>query len=227
MCPLKKRKVRQSNEPWLTNGILEAIYDKDQAWKRAKRSGNTDDVIRAKRLQNEVKDTIRRAKKDFIQEELVRDETSAKRFWEKINHTLPNKNNGNTIRLVDDPNKRVIEDNQLPDYINTFFTGIGPKLASNFNERWVADLPAYVSERLGTLHIELQDIEKVVSDINVCKASSIPFVSTRVLKDAFMVINSQLSYMYNLSFSSGIFPHEWKIANVIPLQKGGGGTLLM
>ena len=33
MCPLKLRKVRQSNEPWLTNGILEAIYDKDQAWK--------------------------------------------------------------------------------------------------------------------------------------------------------------------------------------------------
>ena len=137
---------------------------------------------------------------------------------------MPNKNNGNTIRLVDDPNKRVIEDNELPDYINTFFTGIGPKLASDFNERWVADLPAYVGERLGTLYIELQDIEKVVSDINVCKASSIPFVSARVLKDAFMVITSQLSYMYNLSFSSGIFPNEWKIANVIPLRKGGDPT---
>ena len=40
MCPLKERKVKQSNEPWLTNGILEAIYHKDQAWKLAKQSGD-------------------------------------------------------------------------------------------------------------------------------------------------------------------------------------------
>ena len=32
-CPLKKRRVRNSNEPWLCNEILEAIFDKDQAWK--------------------------------------------------------------------------------------------------------------------------------------------------------------------------------------------------
>ena len=89
MCPLKKRRVRNSNEPWLSNGILEAIFDKDQAWKLAKRTNNVEDIIQAKRLRNDVKDIIRKAKKDFIQEELDDTHVSAKKFWEKINTLLP------------------------------------------------------------------------------------------------------------------------------------------
>ena len=68
-----------------------------------------------------MKDIIRRAKRDFIQEELLRDETATKKFWEKINHLLPNKDSDNTIRLVDKVKETVIEDSDLPDYINTFF----------------------------------------------------------------------------------------------------------
>ena len=123
MCPLKARKVRQSNEPWLTNGILEAIYDKDQAWKLAKRTGTDEDIAGARPLRNSVKDIIRRAKKDFIQEELVRDETAAKKFWEKIYYLLPSKGSGNSIRLMDSEKKVIVEDKDLPDYVNTFFYG--------------------------------------------------------------------------------------------------------
>ena len=67
-CPLKTRKVRQSNEPWITNEIPGTIYDKDPAWKLAKRTGDPEEVTNARRLRNSVKDIIRRAKKDFIQE---------------------------------------------------------------------------------------------------------------------------------------------------------------
>ena len=221
MCPLKERKVKQSNEPWLTNGILEAIHDKDQAWKLAKRTGNEEDVARARRLRNSVKDIIRRAKKDFIQEELVRDETAPKKFWEKINHLLPSKDSGNSIRLMDKENKVIIEEKALPDYVNTFFTGIGPKLANKFSDDWTADLPAFHGDKIGQIHIDLGEVEKLVKDINTCKASSVKFISATVLKDAFSVITRQLCFMYNLSFTSGIFPDDWKIANVIPLRKGG------
>ena len=32
--------------------------------------------------------------------------------------------------------------------------------------------------------------------------------------------------MYNLSFDTGIFPDAWKVANVIPLKKGGDPTVV-
>ena len=74
---------------------------------------------------------------------------------------------------------------------------------------------------MGPIQIDIRDIDKVVKDINIVKASSVPFISANVVKDAFMAISMQLCYMYNLSFASGIFPEDWKIANVIPLKKGG------
>ena len=208
MCPLKKRKVKQSNEPWLTNGILEAIYDKDQAWKQAKCTGDPNNTIRAKCLRNNVKDIIRGAKKDFIQDELERDETAAKKFWEKLNHLLPNKDSGNTIRLIDKESETVVDDTDLPDDINTFFMGIAPKLASKCDGNWVPDLLMYQGELMRPIQIGIQDIEKVVKDINIVKASSMPFISATVLKDAFTVILLQLCFMYNLSFISGVFPEE-------------------
>ena len=64
-------------------------------------------------------------------------------------------------------------------------------------------------------------MEKIIKDINTHKSSSIPNLSTNILKDAFLVMLPQLVFMYNLSFTTGFFPDVWKIANVIPLKKGG------
>ena len=97
-------------------------------------------------------------------------------------------------------------------------------MAETFNDTWVDDLPLYAGELLGDLRVNEQMVEKLVNDININKASSIPNISTNILKDAFLVLIPQLTFMYNLSFETGIFPDAWKIANVIPLRKGGDPT---
>ena len=53
---------------------------------------------------------------------------------------------GNTIRLMDNEYKAVVEDKALPDYINTFFARIGNKLAGKFSDEWVPDLQKYYGE---------------------------------------------------------------------------------
>ena len=224
MCPIKKRRVRNSNEPWINNGILEAIFDKDQAWKHAKRTKRADDMSEARRMRNDVKDMIRRAKKDFIQEELDNNGISNKKFWEKINHILPSKDKGNTIRLMNRDEGVVIEDESLPDYINTFFTDIGPNLASHFRDEWIDNLPEFVGDKMSELQVDYQGIENIIKEIDTHKSSSVPNLSSGVLKDAFGVIILELVYMFNLSFQLGIYPDAWKIANVIPLKKGGDPT---
>ena len=224
LCPLRTRNVRSSYEPWMNNGILEAIYDKDQAWRHAKISRDPRDINRAKQLRNEVKDKIRRAKRDFIQDELDNDLGSSKRFWEKINHILPTRENGNSISLIDQEKGMPLDDTEIPNYINTFFTNIGPNLAEKFTDAWDDVLPPFEGEKLGNVQVTEQMLEKVVKDINVNKASSITNISATVLKDAFLALIPQLTFMYNLSFETGIFPEEWKVANVIPLRKGGDPT---
>ena len=66
MCPLKKKNVRDRNEPWLTNDIIDLIHNKDLAWKKARKTKSLDDINLAKNLRNCVKDTIPRAKANFF-----------------------------------------------------------------------------------------------------------------------------------------------------------------
>ena len=72
MCPLKHKTVRDKNEPWLSNEIMEAIHDKDKAWKKAKKTKDIQDIANAKLLGNEVKDMIRRAKANSVHAGLLR-----------------------------------------------------------------------------------------------------------------------------------------------------------
>ena len=46
-------------------------------------------------------------------------------------------------------------------------------------------------------------------------------LSSKICKDAFMVLTDQLVHMFNCSFSSGFFPDKWKVAKILPLFKGG------
>ena len=63
-------------------------------------------------------------------------------------------------------------------------------------------------------------------EIEISKSSGINFLSSRILKDAFMVIIPQLVYMFNLSLLDSEFPSEWKNETIIPLFKGGNKNLV-
>ena len=56
--------------------------------------------------------------------------------------------------------------------------------------------------------------------IDITKSSGIENISPRCLKDALLVLNNQLCYIFEKSINSGIFPDLWKIATVIPIFKG-------
>ena len=53
------------------------------------------------------------------------------------------------------------------------------------------------------------------------KSSGIDEISSKLCKDAFMVLGHQLVHLFNCSLNSGVFPEKWKIAKIIPLFKGG------
>ena len=65
------------------------------------------------------------------------------------------------------------------------------------------------------------EVIKIIKDIQVYSSSAIKNLSSNVLKDAFLALPEQITYMYNRSLATGIFPPKWKIATVIPLQKDG------
>ena len=58
-------------------------------------------------------------------------------------------------------------------------------------------------------------VERICKNIVIHKAPSVPYLSSRVLKDGFLAIIPQLTHMFNISLGKGIFPEKWKRATVI------------
>ena len=176
----------------------------------------------AKRLRNDVKAGVRHAKANFVQDYIEDEMISVKKFWEKISF-VTNSKHQSKIQLIDKTTNLPVSDSDTAMYINTFFTNIGPSLASNFDDNWVDDI-AEVQPNMPMLVITDEDIRKTICEIDVHKSSAIENISSRILKDAFEVIVPQLTFLFNMSLRTGTFPTVWKNANIIPLQKNGDKT---
>ena len=164
---------------------------------------------------------VRQAKANFVQDYLDDEGTSSKKFWEKVQYVTNSKHKCPQINLVDTTTGQPVDNNATPEYINDFFTNIGPTLAQNFNGNWTDNLPHIDHCSLNEFIFVEKDIIEVVKEIDSNKSASIDNISTRVLKDAFEYLTKQLTHMFNCSLKMCSFPNSWKKATVVPLQKSG------
>ena len=220
MCPIKHFKVRRSEKPWFTNELLEQIKDKfkDRALKKAKKRGKSDDWKVAHRLRNDCLKEVRKAKSNFIQNELETNWNASKKVWQQIDSILRKNYDSSTIKLMD--NNEPISEKLIPNFKNSYFSNIGLKLSDNMNEPWVYKGKNAEIE-LPNITTNIEEVLKLVKDIDTSKASAIPNLSSKIMKDAFVAVVHFPTKMFNLSRSEGILPASWKSATVIPLKKEG------
>ena len=221
MCPIKQFSIKKYKEPWITNELLELIKDKDSALRKAKKSKTKRDWNHAKRLRNECLSKVRKAKCDFVKNELNNNMNDSRKFWRNLHDVWPNKKSNSTkITLIDQTTKNEIAQEDTATYINKYFTGIGPTLSHNLHESW--EYEGITADRhLSNIIVNPEEIVKNCKEIDIHKSSSVEGISSKVLRDAFLVQNDRLCYLIRHIFSLGIYPMDWKIANIIPLQKDG------
>ena len=63
------------------------------------------------------------------------------------------------------------------------------------------------------------EIETIIEVLNPNKASGDDGISHKMLKGVSKSVSKPLCILMNRSFSEGIFPDTWKLANVIPILK--------
>ena len=72
--------------------------------------------------------------------------------------------------------------------------------------------------------ISSREIFKLIQKIPGNKASGLDNISARLLKEAATVVTHSLTYIINISITTGIFPNSWKIAKVTPIFKEDAKT---
>ena len=221
MCPIKSFNVKAEMDPWITNELLEEIRDKDLLLKKAKKTKLLANWEKAKVSRNRVDRLVEIARINYFRDEHEASMGDPKRFWRNISTVLPNHKKHLIIdSLIDSATGDSVPQPEAANYINKFFANVGANLAKGNTEPW--EFEGVINDaRLSDLHTDYEQVYKLIKELDTSKSAGLDQISSKFLKDAFLVLVPQLVFMFNLSLSSSVFPESWKVARVVPIYKGG------
>ena len=210
-----RREFRVKNKPWISKDIIKLMYQRDFLHKKAIKTKDQPIFYQYKNVRNGVTRSIRLLKQKFIYTEINKSSGSGKRMWQSLKHFLPSKKNSTNT-----PNYDI-----TPDIFNSFFTSIGDRVTSHFNDNilHVPDMPATVHERERCFifkDISPSFVLKSLQTLPNRKGVDILGFDNILLIIASELIYTHITYLFNLSLNTSVVPKDWKVASVTPIYKG-------
>ena len=222
MCPLKKIKIKKQKDPWISNDILELINDKNDLLETAKNTQHADDWQAARNARNLVASLVKDAKRNYLSDE-IDNNLDPNKFWKRLHSMFPDKPTTGKINLKHLNTQEEIEEHNIPDYANNFFTQIGSKIIDETGfrlEDWsYSGMELPVQFRLRQITVE--EVLKEIKLIKLSKPSGIENISTKIIKDSLWVLAHQFTWLLNLSIRTSQIPADWKKARVSLIPKDG------
>jgi len=222
-APLKTKRVRHNNAPWLSAEVKQHIYDKMHAKKRAIRTGLESDWKDYKRFRNRLNNKIKFAKSNYYKEKIKSDNGDSRSIWKTINQVLNRKTKSYGIKEIEVDQTSVTDQGEIANMFNKHFISVGPKLS--------ADLPQskhhfkdFFSKETNNFEFKFKRINEdtvlnMLQKIDITKATGLDGVSPYLLKIAAPVIANSLTTIFNRIIETGVFPDQWKTSKVLPLFK--------
>ena len=225
---LIKSKYR-SNKPWLTFGLIKSIGRKNKLYANYHHSKyNTHEKFeKYKRYRNKLNHLLRIAEKNYYTSFIDNNKQNLGKLWQVINSVI-GKNKQNIINAKFKYNGVVLSDKkEIANNFNKFFINAGPNLAKSIplSDK---DSSFYLKGNyLSSLYfhpIVEDDIRVIIHSLRNSAAGwdevdpkAVKYVSTAILQP--------LTFIVNLSLTTGVFPDVLKIAKIIPLYKKGDPEL--
>ena len=242
-APLKTRFLRANNKLHITKELRKAIMLRSQLKNIANKSKDPKDVANYKTQRNRVVNMNRKAKRLYFHSEL---RTSDKTFWSACKPFFSDKatNDGKTILVEND--EIISNDKKAATVFNSYFANITDSLKiSAWNPTFLLSYDAPVEliyEKFQThpsilsiretysevapfefSHVTPKDIYEVIMSLDPSKKTS-GDIPTRILINSVACIANSLSNCFNSCLDMGVFPHELKLADVIPVHKKDSAT---
>jgi hypothetical protein len=138
-APLKlatRKKLKQMNKPWFTNGILKSIKQKQKMYQAYLLNPHVPNKhLKYKKYSNLLNNIIKNRKKVHITMQFETNKDNLKKTWKIISHIIKRKTKSQTV-----PSRLIINDNiytdkqDIANQFNIFFSNIGSELAGKIND---------------------------------------------------------------------------------------------
>ena len=218
-APVKKKRVRNSKAPCLTPEIKQLMWERDRTKQIATVTNDQLKWAEYRRLKNRVNHSIKASKRDYYHSYFEDNVGKAKATWNGINTLLSRKKNFAQATKLIIGEAVITNPCELSNAFNRHFTEIGPNLASQINPPQVS-FHDFVESFDSTFELLTTDeLRNLVNDIPLGKADGLDGIPISLLKLSFKFIAPSLTHIFNLVFSTGIIPNDWKSARITPIYK--------
>ncbi|XP_026315748.1 uncharacterized protein LOC113227090 [Hyposmocoma kahamanoa] len=213
---------RRALKPWITPGLIKCMRHRDNLYRKLKKHPN-DEILKLsyKRYRNFCNARIKNAKRHFEREEIRKAGRDGRRLWEAIGKVA----NVNKPKNIADLLLKVGSSPQSSiDLVNHFFVNVGPNLAhtnmqssgSNYN------LPErFYGKSFAMLETDEREVEQLINSLKADCATGWDDISGSLIRRYKNLIIPPLTYICNLSISTGVFPEQFKTAVIHPIYKAG------
>ena len=233
LIKVSNKKIKNQFKPWITHGIRTSIRKRNKLknkFLRAKDPTNKNNLqMKFKVYRNAIVELIRQSKENHFKIFFQTNNRNLRETWKGIKSLInicDPRNNSPTC--ISHNNATITDPVIISNTFNDFFTSIASKLQSSIHYSHT-DFKKYLkTPNLHSIFIsptESTEISLLISNLNNKKASGPNSIPTSILQLLNKDISIILSKLFNLSFSSGIFPNILKLSSVIPIHKKGSKTL--
>ena len=219
-APLRQRKVRSIYNPWITTEIKQLSHRRDFLKKKAVMHNSIYYFNEYKQCRNNLNKTIKETKSKYYQSKLNACKDH-KENWKLINELLNKTSKTTTINELTVDEGKIVGDENIANEFNSFFSHIGTRLAENIDPSDVDPL-SFVTPTLHNFTFQTISHAKIKNEIKqmkTAKSAGYDKISVKLLQAAGNAIVQPLTYIFNQSLNSGIFPDDWKIAKVTPIPQ--------
>ena len=226
-CPKKSKYLsyKRLEKPWLSIEIINSIKLKSHYFKLLKLG--LIDRNWYKVFKNNVLSSVRNAKKSYYVNKFNESQRThnIKNIWSTVREILDTPKSNKPIDLIVDSGQEFRENLEIANILNNFYVSVGNEIIRNIPSSNISPVSS-VNSNPQTFFLTPVHPNELCSIISNLKKSSAKLNSLpcSILKRFSYVFSHPLSVLINESFRTGIFPDDLKLAEVIPIFKGGDTT---
>ena len=195
------------------------IKSQRKAFNRFKRNGyKTEDKIVVDRLRSESQNAILNAKEKYLKDlgkKLADPTTGQKAYWRILNKLL-NKCKIPRVPPLLVQGKFITNCKEKASLFNVFFSSQCTPFENNSE---LPNLRFLTPSRISTFEVTLNEINDIISGLNVRKAHGPDLISVNMVQLCGQHLCVPLKIIFENILDTGIFPDQWKEANVTPVHK--------
>ena len=213
----------KTRNPWLTPAFKLSIKRKNALFIKSKKHPTPENISIYKLYRNKLNSALRHAEKIHYNKRLQSKTNDMKHTWSVSKEIINRKKSNSYPESIIIDGIKVNNTRDIADKFNKYFVNIGQKLKDDIPNTRGSPL-TYLGDRIDhTIFLKPvveEEVNKIIKSFKT-SAAGWDMLKCNIVQPISESILGPLTHVLNLSLTQGIFPHELKIAKIIPLYKAG------